>query len=201
MQAFQKQIRRVLAAFLVLLATTVCQAQSKAEIERGIARAFNSDAPAIAASDFDGMIEFRKLQSQWNQVATPIVRDYLNPNYPRDRWVTEAVPFATELRSIYLQMQASTLSFKDFGVRRHFLRVVGTYKLKLDGITHLHNSVAKDDLSAEQDALAEIASASSEALAIGNALFDKLAPYLSAEELKNLSKQTQQAIKGNTLNR
>ena len=126
---------------------------------------------------------------RWNRAAAPLVRDYLDPNVPRDRWVVEAAPYIGELRAAHVEMQTCALAIQDPGIRATSTEIAANYRAKLDWITRLHNAVAHGDATAEQQATAGLSEAAAEGQVLAIALLDKVRPYVDPQVLSEKARK------------
>lgn len=151
--------------------------------QEGLQAAFQAEGRALSAGDADAIALFIDLPSRWNQSAAPLVRDYLDPNVPADRWVKEASTHVSELRAVYLEMQTATFAIGDPGIKTTCEELVENYRAKLDSVTALHNAVARGDQEGEQQAQHALSTASAEGHRLASAFLDRLRPYVDSQTL------------------
>jgi len=160
------------------------QVPRQAAVDQAVARAaFQAQAPSMSAGDAAAIACIVDLPARWNRSAAPLVRDYLDPNVPADRWVKEASIHIGELRAVQVEMQACTFAIQDPGIKRTFQEIAANYRTKLDWITALHNAVAQGDQQAEQGAQQALSYASAEGQRLGQALLERLRPYVDPQVL------------------
>lgn len=146
---------------------------------------FQAQARSMSAGDGDAIANFMDLPARWNKSAAPLVRDYLDPNVPADRWGREASAHIGELRAVLVEMQATTFAMQDPGIKKTFQDFVANYRAKLDCVTALHFAVVRGDQQAEQEARQAMSEATAEGNRLGNAFLERLRPYVDPQELTN----------------
>ncbi len=164
-------------------------AQNKRAAQEGARVAFQAHRQSISPSDADAIATFFDLPARWNRATGPLVRDYLDPNIPADRWVKDASHHIGELRAVYLEMYTCTLAIQDPGIRSTFQEIVANYRSKLDCVTALHNAVARGDQEAEQRAQQALSEASAEGQMLGEAWLERLRPHVDPQVLTDALKK------------
>ena len=193
---------KILKAIVVtgmLIVANGCGPGEKAVNQAGTRAALQAQAQSISAGDADAIATFIDLPARWNRSAAPLVRDYLDANVPADRWVKEASTHIGELRAVWFEMQACTFAIQDPGIKRTFQDISSNYKVKLECVTALHNAVAQGDQLAEQDAQQDLSEASAEGQRLGQALLDRLRPFVDpqvlTDELRKRGKEIGELMK------
>ncbi len=138
--------------------------------------ALEAHGQSTSSADADAIKDFEDFAARWNRAATPLVRDYLDPNVPADRWVKEASQHVIELREVHIEMLARTLAIEDAGIRGTLETITANYRTKLDCVTRLHNAVAQGDAEAEQQAQQELSDAVAEGQRLAKAMIERLTP-------------------------
>jgi hypothetical protein len=157
--------------------------------EAGIVVGLGSQRGSLSSADVDTIAALMATPDRWNRAAAPLVRDYLDPNVPRDRWVVEAAPYIGELRAAHVEMQTCALAIQDPGIRATSTEIAANYRAKLDWITRLHNAVAHGDATAEQQATAGLSEAAAEGQVLAIALLDKVRPYVDPQVLSEKARK------------
>jgi len=196
----------LITASLTVLSGCAGQSDSDSQVQRkesvdqsGVRATLHAQSPSISPGDADAIAEFIDLPRRWNQSAAPLVRDYLDPNVPADRWVKGASAFIGELRAAYLEMQTTTLAIQDPGIRNTFQDITVNYRAKLDCVTALHNAVAQGNQEAEQQAQLALSEASAEGQKLAQGLLDRLRPYVDptvlADEMRKRGREIGELMK------
>lgn len=184
----------VLFAGIVVSAFLFPPLGGKAVDQAGVHAALEAQARTISPADADAIASFIDLPARWNRAAAPLVRDYLDPNVPADRWVRDASRQVAELRAVHAEMRACALAIQDPGIKQTFQEVTANYRAKLDCVTALHNAVAHGDHEAEQEAQQALSEASAEGQKLAQALIESLRPYVDPQVLSDELKKRGKAI-------
>lgn len=92
----------ICSAFILMF--IICATASSSEFNGPQPKAVNENSHQVAeqptsSSYLDALALFSGLPNRWNRAAAPILRDYLDPNVPAERWVKEASQYIGELRA------------------------------------------------------------------------------------------------------
>jgi hypothetical protein len=177
------KILNVIVVTGMLIVANGCGPGEKAVNQDGTRAMLQAEAQSISASDADAIATFIELPGRWNRSAAPLVRDYLDPNVPADRWVKEASTHIGELRAVWLEMHACTFGIQDPGIKGTFEELSSNYKVKLDYVTALHSAVAQGDHLAEQDAQQGLSEANAEGQRLAQGLLDRLRPFAGPQDI------------------
>ena len=195
---------RNICSILLIMMFLTCTTALSSEFNGAQAKAANENGRRAAqqptsSSYTDALATLSGLPKRWNQAAAPLVRDYLDPNVPADRWVKEASPYIGELRAVHIEMHARTLAIREQETRKFFQELIANYRAKLDSLIILHNAVARGDQEAEQQAYQALSEASVEGQRLSQALIEKIRPNVNpdalADELSKSSKEIGELMK------
>ena len=152
--------------------------QSGSKLEHPQSKQAGQDGAPVApaSSDADAIENFYGFAARWNRFATPFVRDYNDPNVSADRWVREAAQYVKELRAVYMEMHARTVTIEDAGLKSTLENLTANYQTKLDYVTRLHKAVAQGDAEAEQHAQQELSIAAAEGQRLAKAMIQRQRP-------------------------
>jgi hypothetical protein len=169
---------------------------------RDVARALGPESRTLSPGDVDLIRAYSSLPMQWNRAAAPLVRDYLDPNVPADRWVKQVSAHLGKLRAVLLEMEVCTLAIQDSGIRKMLREIVANYKAKLDCLTVLHIAVANGDEQAQLQAQKDLSEAGAEGKKLNLALVDGMRPHMdqvdqqaAADELRKHAKEIGELMK------
>lgn len=195
--------RNISSALLIVISIT-CTAASSSEFNGAQTKAANENGhratqQPTSSSYTDALTTISDLPKRWNRAAAPLVRDYLDPNVPADRWVKEASPYIGELRAVHIEMHACTLAIREQETRKFFQELIANYRAKLDSLIILHNAVARGDQEAGQQAYQALSEASVEGQRLSQVLIEKIRPDVGpdalAVELRKSSKEIGELMK------
>lgn len=200
---------RILEAILIAGLLTIVngcgpsESDSQVPREKAVDQAsgaiFQAQSPSISAGDTDAIAAFADLPARWNRSAAPLVRDYLDPNVPAERWVKEASAHIGELRAVQIEMHGLTFAIQDTGIKKTFQEIAVNYRAKLDCVTALHNAVAQGDEMAAQHAQQALSEASAEGQKLAQSFLDRLRPYVDpqvlTDELRKRGKEIGELMK------
>lgn len=142
------------------------------------------DPTTLSKTDAAVFTELAKLAGRWNHAGAPLVRDYLDPNVPRDRWVREATGHLATLRGVVRDMQVEIVVVENPALRDALTAYGENYKWKLRCLHDIQMAVARGDAMAEEAAQRELAAAHVEARKLIMVLLEGLRPYVDAASLR-----------------
>lgn len=144
---------------------------------------------STSPSDVNVIATFSDLPARWNRAAAPLVRDYLDPNIPADRWVEDASHHIGELRAVWFEMHACILAIQDPGIRNILQEIEANYGTKLGCLTALHYAVAQGNQEGEQEAQQTLSVASAEGQRLARTMIERLRPYVDPQVLTDRLKK------------
>jgi hypothetical protein len=143
--------------------------------------------------DIQVMADFLEYSGAWNQSTGPIVRDYLDPSVFAEAWVESTNFHLSELRGLYLKVNASLILFENKIFRKFYSPFVANYKAKLDALTALHIAIAGGDAKGAQDAQIALNLAAKEGQEIAKEFIEALRNYIDPEVLRKILRERAEA--------
>lgn len=164
-QAVQRASRSLLAVALIATLSTVTSACDSATSPIG------DDSFEPVDADAQHLRDMRKYSSRWNQILTPIVNDYMDPNVSAAAWVTDAGPAIGQLGEALTAMRALAIQIDDSEARAQVDPLIENYERKFGAFSRLVYAVSDGDGRGERRALTELDPAAQEGIALAEELF------------------------------
>jgi hypothetical protein len=111
-----------------------------------------SPLTGIAASDLAALEGLRKYTRRWNQLVTPVVRDYNDPNVSADQWLRGKGDLLMKLGQLVSGLRADSMLLQNDELRALVRRVGSNYQDKWDALNVLVQAVAGGRSAAERRA-------------------------------------------------
>lgn len=164
-KAAQRSVRAVLALALAAVLSTVTAACDAAT------PTMEDNSSVTEEADAQLLHDMRTYSSRWNQILTPIVNDYLDPNVSAAAWVADAGPAIGQLGETLTAMRALVIQIEDTEVRTQVDPLLENYQRKLEAFSRLVYAVSDGDAVSERRALTELDAAAQEGVALAEELF------------------------------
>lgn len=161
----------------------LASSEKKDNEEKIIGSIVKSQEKTISEGDRYAIQLFMQLPSRWNHAAAPLIRDYMDPNVPTDRWVKEASIHIGELRAVRIEMATIVVGMQDPGIKSSFDEMANNYRDKLDCLVALQNAVARGDRKAEESAMTSLSEAATQGQQLAKTWLDRLRPHVDQQKL------------------